>query len=296
MIRTSVVIATRDRPVELARTLGRLRDADPRMPVIVVDNASDQDLRAWVPAQFHDVEVVRLDTNRGAAGRTVGVRRARTPFVAFCDDDSCWAPGAFALAEQLFDRYPSLAVIAARTLVGDEGLPDSITTDLARSPLRDLDGLPGPRVLGFLACSAIVRRDAYLGVGGFHPVLHFAGEERLLSLDLATRGWNICYVHELVARHHPSRIRPPSEWRRRREMRNDALTEWMRRPVTTALLHSGRLVRRAFNDSSARGAVADLVRALPTALMHRRPIPAPLEREVRQLETFRLDCSSEAVP
>ncbi|QCQ91351.1 glycosyltransferase family 2 protein [Rhodococcus sp. SGAir0479] len=284
MARTTVVIATRDRPVELARTLCRLRTDLPGTPVVVVDNASADPLEPWIAGQYPDVEAIRLESNRGAAGRTVGVRRARTEFVAFCDDDSTWDPGAAAVAERTFDAYPTLGLLAARTLVGEDQRPDAITPALATSPLPSMRPLPGPRVLGFLACSAIVRRHAYLGAGGFDPLLHFAGEERLLALDLAARGWDLCYLPELIARHHPSDIRPPSAWRRRREMRNDALTEWMRRPVGVALGSTARLVGRGLTDASARGAASDVLRLLPSALSRRRPLPAPVERDVRLLE------------
>ncbi|BCN84039.1 glycosyl transferase [Prescottella equi] len=285
MNRTSVVIATRDRPIELARTLDRIGADCPATPIVVVDNASRDPLQRWVKTRHPDVEVIRLETNRGAAARTVGARRAGTEFVAFCDDDSTWEPGAFAVAEGMFDAYPSVAVLAALTLVGDQQQPDAITAALAGSPLPHTEPLPGPRILGFLACSAIVRRAAYLGVGGFDPLLHFAGEERLLSLDLAVHGWDLCYSNRLVARHFPSQVRPPSDWRRRREMRNDALTSWMRRPFPAALGSSGRLLRRALADRCARGAAGDVARLLPAALARRRPLPATIERDIRLLET-----------
>lgn len=296
MRRTTVVIATRDRPVELARTLDRLHTDTPATPIVVVDNASAEPVQPWVRARRPDVDVIRLESNRGAAGRTVGVRRAQTEFVAFCDDDSTWGPGVFAAAERTFDAYPSLAALAARTLVGEQQRPDAITQALAHSPLPRLDPLPGPRILGFLACSAIVRRTAYLGVGGFDPLLHFAGEERKLALDLATHGWVLCYLDALVARHCPSEVRPPSTWRRRREMRNDALTEWMRRPVRTALGSSAGLMRRALGDDCARGAVGDVLRLLPVALARRRPLPAPVERDVRLLDATPLVTPSEVPP
>lgn len=287
MQRTTVVIATRDRPAELAHTLGVLRAHAPRVPIVVVDNDSADDPSPWITGRHPGVHVIRLDTNRGACARTVGARRADTEFVAFCDDDSTWDSGAFSTAERLFDGHPTLGAVVGRTLVGEWARPDPIVADLAASPLRDVDGLPGPRVLGFLACALIVRRDAYLGVGGFSPVLHFAGEERLLALDLSAHGWNVCYVDTLIARHRPSAVRPPTDWRRRREMRNDALTDWMRRPLAIALAVSARLVRRALSDRVARGAVADLVRVLPSALAQRRRLPASLEHQVRLVEAAR---------
>jgi len=35
-------------------------------------------------------------------------------------------------------------------------------------------------VLGFLACTAIVRRSAFLDAGGFSRMLHLGAEEKLL--------------------------------------------------------------------------------------------------------------------
>jgi hypothetical protein len=53
----------------------------------------------------------------------------------------------------------------------------------------DLPDLPGPPVLGFIACGGIVRRAAFLEVGGFNSRLGVGGEEELLAVDLTARGW-----------------------------------------------------------------------------------------------------------
>src|SRR5262245_34272344 len=62
----------------------------------------------------------RSERNLGAAGRNAGVRAARTPYVALCDDDAWWAPGALARAAHLLDVHPTLAVVCARVLVGPD--------------------------------------------------------------------------------------------------------------------------------------------------------------------------------
>jgi len=102
----TVVVATRNRLERLAETVPHHR-----APVVVVDNASDH--IADVPG----VDLVRLGTNRGAAARNVGVRRARTPYVAFADDDSYWTPGALARAAELMRAHPRAGLLAARVLV-----------------------------------------------------------------------------------------------------------------------------------------------------------------------------------
>ncbi|WP_410611473.1 glycosyltransferase family 2 protein [Amycolatopsis sp. lyj-109] len=275
--RTTVVIATRNRATELARTLTRLSSLDPRPPVVVLDNASEDDT-AEVAARYADVRVIRLPQNLGAAARTLGVVAAGTPYVAFSDDDSWWAPDALAEAERIFDEHPGTGLLAARTLVGPECRDDPVTPEMERSPLGHPDGAPGPLVLGFLACSAIVRRTAYLQVGGFSPLLHFGAEEQLLAYDLAARGWEVCYVGRLRAHHHPSRSRPPSSWRRRAELRNRLLIAVLRRPP--------RVCRRevAWTLVRAPGAVLGAVVRLPRALGSRRVLPAHVEHQARTLE------------
>ena len=44
-----------------------------------------------------------------------------------------------------------------------------------------------------------MRRDAFLSVGGFDPVLFFMGEEDVVAYDLARRGWGLAYCGDVIA-------------------------------------------------------------------------------------------------
>jgi GT2 family glycosyltransferase len=169
--RVAVVIATRNRGPELLGTLTRLRALHEQPPIVVVDNGSTDGTAELVRAHHPDVQVVGLRRNRGAAARTVGARLVDSPYVAFSDDDSWWAPGALGQAAELLDRHPRLAVLAARVLVGPDRRRDPVCDEMAHSPLGRAADLPGPSVLGFIACGAVVRRSAFLEVGGFHARL-----------------------------------------------------------------------------------------------------------------------------
>src|SRR5215217_7175386 len=79
----TIVIATRNRRDALRQTLPRLTALEAAYPITVIDNASDDGTANTVAAAFPDVTVIALDRNIGAAARTVGVERARTPYVAF---------------------------------------------------------------------------------------------------------------------------------------------------------------------------------------------------------------------
>ncbi|MFI6043845.1 glycosyltransferase family 2 protein [Nocardia sp. NPDC051321] len=281
--KTTVVIATRDRAAELARTLTELSALRPRPPIVVVDNAS-ADHTAETAAAFPDVRVIRLARNLGAAARNIGVAAARTPYVAFSDDDSWWAADALPEAERLLDACPRLGLIAGRTLVGADNRDDPVNELMATSPLGHPPELPGPLILGFLACAAIVRKEAYQQATGFNPLLHFGAEERLLALDLAAGGWQLCYVEDVRAHHHPSTHRPPRAWRRRVEQRNNALISWLRWPLRRCAAETLGLLRAAARDPETLLTVAGIIRRLPQALAQRRPLPPEVERRARTLE------------
>ena len=282
--RTSFVIATRDRAEDLADTLSRLLD-NTTCPIIVVDNNSHDDTRQTT-AELSDrypgrVQLIALPRNRGAVARNAGVAACRTPFVAFCDDDSWWQPDATEIAEEQFDRHPDLALLAACTVVEPGGRIDAFSHQLADSPLGRHRGKPGPSILGFQSCSAIVRKAAFEAVGGFNEVLFFRGEEQLVALDLVVAGWQLCYCSAMVAFHRPSPRRGTPAAQRARVLRNDFLTACMRRPPSTCARTGAALMRAAVRDRAHRRASAEAVTLLPAALRNRRRLPPDIESQVR---------------
>ena len=271
MADVTVVVITRDRAADLRVSLPR----HGAYPVVVVDNGSSDD--GPEVAEASGARVVRLGRNRGAAARTVGCELAGTRYVAFADDDSWWAPGALEVAVTVLDDHPRLAVLAGRVLVGPEERLDPVCAEMAGSPL--LPTAAGPSVLGFVACGAVVRAQAYLAVGGFCERYGVGGEEELLALDLAAAGWQLAYVDDVVAHHHPSPARDPQR-RAVVQARNTGFTALLRRPlpvVATSLL--GALTR-----PTGRRALVEVLRSLPWLLRHRRPLPARVERDVRLLQ------------
>jgi GT2 family glycosyltransferase len=280
----TVVIATRNRRQELMRTLCRLHELVPAPPVVVVDNGSTDGTVQAVCEQFTGTVALALPRNYGAVARNFGVLAAHTPYVAFSDDDSWWAPGALQRAAAVLDSNPSLGLVAARTLVGPEERPDPVTPLLAHSPLPRAPDAPGPSVLGFLACSAVLRRRAFCEVGGFSSVLFFIGEEQLLCYDLATAGWDRAYLHDVVAHHHPSVERADPQRRRVAELRNALLTAVLRRPRPVVIAAATALARRSMRDVAARTALREALVRLPVALRRRALLPPGVEQQVRMLE------------
>ncbi len=274
MSRVTTVVATRNRWPDLQRSLPRHEG-----PVLLVDNGSTDDTPALVGRSFPSVRVVELPENVGAPARNVGVEAATTPYVAFADDDSWWAPGMLERAADVFDAHPRLGLVQGRILVGPEEQLDPACEEMSRSPL-DATGLPGPGLLGFVACGAIVRREAYLEAGGFDPVVFFAGEEERLSYDLAAAGWGLAYLSQLVAHHHPSPVRDDDGRRRSVIVRNRLLTALMRRPWPV-VVHEARAALA--DDAPARRGAWEAVRRAPRALAARRVVPGYVEKQLRLL-------------
>jgi GT2 family glycosyltransferase len=280
-------MSTRDRRAEALASLTRLVALGDAPPLILVDDASRDGTAEAVRARFPGaVEVVALHESRGAAARTAGVARARTPYVAFADDDSWYAPRALAHAARLLDAHPRLALVAARVLVGDEERVDPTCQAMADSPICARRPLPGPAVLGFLACGAVVRRDAYLQVGGFEGRYGVGGEEALLAMDLAAAGWDLAYADAVVAHHHPAGGgRRPG--RRAAQLRNEMWTTWLRRPAGTAVRRSVALVAGAAREprTLAEGTARALA-GLPWVLRERRALPDHVEAQARAVQGF----------
>lgn len=286
MAPVSVVMITRDRRDSTLRSLQHLVDLPERPPVIVVDNGSGDGTADAVGVRFPSTTLIALENNRGAAGRTVGVQHAETPYVAFADDDSWWEPGSLARAAEIFDAHPRLALLAARILIEPTGDEDPVCQQMREAPIGTEPDLPGPSVLGFLACGAVVRRNAFLAAGGFPERYGIGGEEALLAMDLAQAGWGLAYVDEVVAHHQPSLSRDVRR-RQRRMVRNDLWSAWLRRHPSSVVRHTGSIASRALVDEVCRAALADAVRGLPWVLRERRRLPAELEARLRRLELAR---------
>jgi GT2 family glycosyltransferase len=271
----NVVVVSQNRRDDLLATLPRHE-----APVVLVDNASTDGTVAAVREAHPEVGLLPLDRNHGAHARTLGVERAGTPFVAFADDDSWWAPGHLARAVEIMRSHPRLAVLNARILVGPEERLDPVCAAMASSPLGTAPDLPGPSLLGFIACGAIVRTEAFMAAGGFDPVVRFPGEEERLALDLAAAGWGLAYVDDVTVHHHPSP-------RRHAPGRRQAAI-WRSRVLTAVMRHStgdlaGVLGAAARSGRPGLEGMARAVPDLPAALRRRRPIPPAVRADLRLL-------------
>lgn len=284
----SVVVITRNRRDELARSLTRLAALPEAPPVLVVDNGSTDGTAAMVRRRFPAVSLLCPGRNLGAAGRNLGVAAATTPYVAFCDDDTWWSPGSLQAAVEALDAHPRLAVVTARIVVEPDGTEDPVCADLRDAPLPAPCDLPGHPLVSFLAGASVVRRAAYLAVGGFEPHLVIGGEEELLAADLLAAGWGLAHLPALEIHHHASAQRDP-HLRRRQGIRNTLWFTWLRRPLPAALRRTVALVRRLPADRVTAGALLDAAAGAAWVARRRRVVPPEVESLYRAMDAVQFD-------
>ncbi len=176
----TVVVPTHDRREMLAATIRRVLAQTVPVDVVVVDDGSADDTAAWLAAA--SVRVVRHATPRGGgAARNAGAELARTPWLAFCDDDDLWAPtklarqldAVSAMPERQWSATGCVYIDVRDRVVGAQWLRSPETVG---EQLRTGNAVPGG------GSSLLVDRALFARVGGFAT-----GLEGAHDWDLAIR-------------------------------------------------------------------------------------------------------------
>lgn len=272
------------------RTLKELTELDERPKIIAVDNGSTDTTIDILKSYGDQVEVVATGKNIGGASRNTGVVYATTEYIAFADDDTVWAPGSLAKVVEYFKKYPKLAVINAKILVGDEHRLDPISKEMAESPLKDKDDLPGHVLLSFMGGATAIRRKAYLDAGGYERKLFLGGEEELLASEVIRRGGEMRYIEDVVVYHYPSnqsaaKLRPYG-------IRNALWFAWRRRSIPSALQWTKYIVTSTPKRMNFFKGILGFFKGLPWVIRTRDPLPRDLERQYRILDKDRIGAES----
>lgn len=280
----SIVMIARNRACSLETSLQKLLSLHEPVPIIVVDNHSDDDSCQMVSTKYPAVRLIRLPENYGSAGRNIGVKLAQTPYIAFADDDSWWENGAFKASVAYFEKYPDLGLIQGKILLHGEKVEPACRL-MSESPVTTPRDFPGKCILGFIACGSIVRKNAFLSAGGFHRNFGVGGEEELIALDMAEQGWMLAYFQDILAFHYPSSLRNKAR-RKQLAVRNHLWSVWLRRSRSGILAETSSLLPKAATNGSVRKGMIEACRGLPWILKERKPLSPALEQEVGKLSRF----------
>jgi hypothetical protein len=173
-------------------------------------------------------------------------------------------------------------------LVGEDRRPEPLHEDMVDTPVPERrPGLPGHRILSFMEGASVVRRDAYLHVGGFDRRTGIGGPEEHLAAELLAQGGELRYVPEVVARHVPDHGEPAPVVRRL-GLRNTLWFAWARRPPRAALRWTLHVVRTSPRSATTLRGLLDALRGLPRVLRERRPLPPDVEADLALLDDAKM--------
>jgi GT2 family glycosyltransferase len=164
-----VVVPTRDRPEQLARSLGAILAAarqvrDEPVEILVVDDGDDRrvaDLVAGLASSDGPAVHYIARSEYGGRGpgdaRNAGVLRARGDLIAFTDDDTRCREDWLVRGIGHLRSRPEIAGVEGAVVPEPDGTPDASRTRV----VHNLDGG------AFLTANLFARRDAVLAAGGF---------------------------------------------------------------------------------------------------------------------------------
>ena len=223
----TVIIATLERPDEVARLLpGVLAQAPTSAEVVVVDQSSPsaRDAVARTIEATADPRVVHVHRSSPGlpAARNTGVDLSSGAIVLFLDDDVELVPGCIA-AHLAAYRDPVVGGVVGR--IDERRLRPNAWRTTNRVTRRGrvrtrLDGPDACEIETLKGANMSLRRSAIEAAGGFDP--GFGGTALLEDADLSTRvralGWVLRYEPDaaVIHHHHPHggvrSDRPDAAW------------------------------------------------------------------------------------
>lgn len=157
--------------------------------LIVDDGSTDQSLtliNSFIAATKGDWKVISRGNSGQGKARNVGIEHATGDLFAFLDADDLWLPEKLKVQVNLLDRQPEVDALISGYAIFRVGQVNKFRIVVHHSAKKMCKGWITMRGFGGgLESTGIVRRTAYLAVGGFDESLSTsAGLD--LSLRLAT--------------------------------------------------------------------------------------------------------------
>lgn len=217
--RASIVIlawAQLDLLLACLQSLAHTLDGTLPYEVIVVSNDARPAIVDALRRQVVGIRFVEADVNLGfSGGNNLGASIARGEYLVFLNDDAIVAPGWLSWLLTTADRHADAGAVGSLILFPDGTIQEAgsiIWSDGSTMPVGRESAGDAPtwhfvrRVDYCSACSLLVRKDAWLRLGGFDPAYHPAYYEDVdLCLGLRRLGLHVLLEPRSRVWHHESR-------------------------------------------------------------------------------------------
>lgn len=193
----SVIIPVKNRSEDIRNCLRSLQSLDypvDRCEVIVIDDGSTDDTTKVIDS-FQVKSVYLRQTQGASACRNRGVKEARGELIAFIDSDCQIDPNWLKELVSYFQNEQVGIVggyVASSHTESILGRYESVSSPLNMGP-RSFMGMNDSSTLYVPTCNLIVRKKAFIDVGGFAEELK-VGEDVDLCWRLRKHDWLLLYV------------------------------------------------------------------------------------------------------
>jgi len=205
----SVIVATRNRPESLARTISLLSEQDlpaAHYEIVVVDDGSVPPVRLLRGASSARLKLIRLDGSERSAARNAGAMTAGGRALIFVDDDMRVGRTFISQHMAAHRRWPEALV------VGSVGFPKEAMAKPFVRFRQALEGtvvpeMPGPtRISNFCAAGNMsISRSLFHDIGGFDPAI-VSGEDQDFALRHTAQGRQIVFWPLATAIHQDNAL------------------------------------------------------------------------------------------
>ncbi|MFQ3646176.1 MAG: glycosyltransferase family 2 protein [Anaerolinea sp.] len=191
------------------------RQTHPALEIIVVDNASSDGSQALLRAEYPEVMLIALPSNRGFTGAcNAGMERAQGEFVSLLNNDTEVSPQWAAAIVDAFQRHPQVGIVASKMLLFDQRdtfhtAGDGFRTDgtaFNRGVWEKDIGQYDEEAFVFSACggASAYRRAMLDQIGLLDDDFFFSLEDVDLAWRAQLAGWRALYTPHAVVYHHLS--------------------------------------------------------------------------------------------
>ena len=273
--RLTVGITTRNRPASLQRCVESLRHIAHLQPeILVFDDASDEPVSSMLPSRPH-LRVIRGGRGSGyIVGRNILMSEALADSVLLLDDDAALLESAgIERGLDILARDSGVAAIAfAQANEDGRPWPESMQPGSGQSVRY---------VAAFIGFAHLLRRDAFVALGGYRESFVFYGEEKDYCLRLLDRGLGVVYLPDALVVHAQDALGRTGQRYLRYVTRNDCLNalynEPIRRvvwllPARLALYYKMRTRWRIQDPAGLRWVLKEVATHAGAALRARKPV------------------------
>jgi hypothetical protein len=165
----SVIIPTYNRSALIGRALDSvLSQGRSDLEVIVVDDGSTDGTLEMLRRYDRRIQIFEQANKGPGAARNRGLKEARGEYVAFLDSDDLWFPWTCSTYQQVIERHGRPGFIAGKPFVFDSDDAPFPTGGDELKTLAFADYYAsGDAWRWYSASSFVMRREAFLSVGGF---------------------------------------------------------------------------------------------------------------------------------